>query len=175
MKKKFIDFGLLWVAGLCLLAFCYVAVGQLAPTNKPPSVMVMWDPNVEPDIGGYKIYHGTNSRIYNVVLDVGNVTNAILSNFTRGVTYYFAATAYNTIPLESDLSEEVTLTIPQIPLPPTNVIATNVNSSLGIAARIESADDVVGPWQAFYQSPTNYVDPEGQSFYRMSLSIDRYP
>lgn len=158
-----------------LLAFCFGALAQLAPTNKPARVLVAWDPNPEPDIGGYKIYQGTNSRVYDVVFDVGNVTNAILSNFMRGVTYYFAATAYNTIPLESDFSEEVSLTIAQIPLPPTNLLVTNVVGTVGVAARIESADDVAGPWQAFYQGPTNYVDPEGQSFYRMSLSIDRYP
>jgi hypothetical protein len=167
MKKTF--------AVLSILAFCLLAVAQLAPTNKPARVLVMWDPNPESDIGGYKIYHGTNSRVYDVVLDVGNVTNAILSNFTRGVTYYFAATAYNTIPLESDFSEEVTLTIPALPASPTNVIATNVLETVAIGAFLEKADDVVGPWTLAQRYPTNYIDPIDKAFYRIGLTIDHSP
>jgi len=167
MKKTF--------ALLSILAFCLFAAAQLAPTNSPTRVLVVWDPNPEPDIGGYKIYHGTNSRIYDVVIDVGNVTNAILSNFVRGATYYFAATAYNTIPLESDFSDEVVLTIPALPSAPTNVVATNVLGTVAISAFIEHANDVIGPWSVAKSYPTNYIDPLGPAFYRLGMNIKMVP
>lgn len=119
-----------------LLIGCLTASAQLGPTNKPPRVKLTWDPNPEVDIAGYRIYQGTNSRIYNFIFDVPCVvsngltvqhnTNWIGSNFVRGATYYWAATAYNTSSLESDLSEEVALTIPVLPARPRSMTATIV-------------------------------------------------
>jgi hypothetical protein len=71
------------------------------------SVSLQWDANREPDVGGYKVYYGTNSRVYFASVDVGNTTTTTIGNLTPGVTYYFAATAYNTSRLESDCSNEV--------------------------------------------------------------------
>jgi fibronectin type 3 domain-containing protein len=113
---------LVWilVGLLCLLASAG-AQAQLVPTNNPPRVLLSWDPNPETDIGGYKIYYGTNSRVYTVVTNVGKTTNAVTAGYTRGVRYYWAATAYNTNNLESDLSEEVSLLIPVKPIHVTNL------------------------------------------------------
>lgn len=87
-------------------------------------VLLTWDPNPEADIAGYRIWYGTNSRVYPFIIDVGNVTNTIVTNLAGGLTWYFAATAYNTSSLESDLSEEVSLTIPvSKPTPPQNLTA----------------------------------------------------
>src|SRR6266540_2608845 len=73
------------------------------------SVTVAWNPNPEPDIAGYKVYAGTNSGRYSTVMDAGKRTDQIISNLATGRTYYFAATAYDTSGLESDLSPEVEL------------------------------------------------------------------
>lgn len=158
---------------LCFLASCLVAMGQLAPTNKPARVLVAWDPNPEPDIGGYKIYHGTNSRVYDVVIDVGNVTNAVTSNFVRGVTYYFAATAYNTSSLESDFSEEASLYIPAPPSAPGGLDVTN-ELTVVISAQLHEAEDPAGPWSPSIIDPTFYVDAVGDRprFFKMELGID---
>jgi hypothetical protein len=159
---------------LMVLFLAITAIGQLAPTNPPaPRVLVAWDPNPEPDIGGYKIYHGTNSRLYNVVVDVGNVTNAVLSNFVRGVTYYFAATAYNTSSLESDFSEEVFLAIPAPPASPGGLNVTNELTVI-ISARLQEAEDPAGPWMSSAIDPNFYVDAVGDRprFFKMDLGID---
>lgn len=81
------------------------------------SVILEWDPNTEPDLAGYKIYYkiGSSGEPYNGTgaaegdspIDVGNVTEFILSGLTEGLTYYFVATAYDTEGLESDYSNEV--------------------------------------------------------------------
>lgn len=71
------------------------------------SVSLRWDANSEPDVSGYKVYYGTNSGVYFASVDVGNTTTTTIGNLAPGVTYYFAATAYNTSRLESDRSNEV--------------------------------------------------------------------
>ena len=95
-----------------LLGFTLLAGSMTLPALADYRVLVAWNPNPEPDIAGYKIHYGTTSGIYDVVLDVGNVTNTIIENMSAGTTFYFAASAYNTSSLESDLSDEVDLTTP---------------------------------------------------------------
>jgi len=86
------------------------------------TVSLQWDANSEPDVAGYKIYYGTNSGIYFVSIDVGNVTTTTVGNLKPGITYYFAATAYNVSRLESDRSNEVSYTVPSTNKP---AIVTN--------------------------------------------------
>ncbi|MEW6519000.1 MAG: tandem-95 repeat protein [Thermodesulfobacteriota bacterium] len=77
-----------------------------------------WSPNTETNLAGYRIYYGIASGSYTNTVDVGNPpaidgqVTAILSGFTAGVTYYFAATAYDTDGFESDYSTEVVWTVP---------------------------------------------------------------
>ncbi|MBI4768084.1 MAG: FG-GAP repeat protein [Deltaproteobacteria bacterium] len=73
-------------------------------------VSLTWDPNSESDLAGYKIYSGVQSRNYSRNVDVGNTTSYTLTGLDLGVTYYIAATAYNTQGLESGFSNEVTYT-----------------------------------------------------------------
>lgn len=83
------------------------------------SVTVLWDPNTEPDLAGYRVYYGTSSRNYSVMIDVGNVTSCQINNLTQGVRYFFAVTAYDTAGNESDFSEEVSTLILGDRTPPT--------------------------------------------------------
>jgi fibronectin type 3 domain-containing protein len=79
-----------------------------------PSIQVIleWDPNTEPDLDGYRIYYGEASGIYSKNIDIGNTTTCTVVNLERGKTYYFAATAYNILGLESDFSTEVSYDVP---------------------------------------------------------------
>jgi hypothetical protein len=78
----------------------------------PKEVTLVWDPNSEPDLSGYKIHYGISSRNYTSVIDVGNQLNCTVISLTPGETYYFAATAYNFSGLESDYSNEVVYVVP---------------------------------------------------------------
>ncbi len=69
-------------------------------------VTLAWEANTEPSLAGYKIYYGTASRDYDWSIDVGKATTYTVSNLTDGVTYYFAAKAYNTSKAESPYSDE---------------------------------------------------------------------
>ena len=71
-------------------------------------VTLAWDPNLEPDIGGYILYYGTQSRNYDYDVDVGDYTSITISGLVEDVTYYFAVTAYDFEGNESDFSTEIT-------------------------------------------------------------------
>jgi hypothetical protein len=88
---------------LCML-YAYQAQAQTPPTF---DVTLSWDGNSEPDIAGYKVYHGTASRAYTVTRDAGNVITYKITGLTYGQMYYFAVTALDTQGLESDYSNEV--------------------------------------------------------------------
>jgi hypothetical protein len=75
-------------------------------------ITLVWDPNIEPDLEGYKCYYGLDSRDYAHTVVVGNQTVCTVTDLEPGETYYFAVTAYNTVGLESDYSEEVIYTVP---------------------------------------------------------------
>jgi hypothetical protein len=90
---------------LCLL----IVLGGLLSAKAPVRILLSWEPNPEPDIAGYRIHYGTNSRVYETALNVGNVNCTVVTNLKECTLYFFAATAYNTSALESDLSEEVSL------------------------------------------------------------------
>jgi hypothetical protein len=98
---------------LCFITI--VAILFLSPvyshTAYAADVTLEWDPNPEPDIAGYEVYYGESSRDYSEMIDVGNVTSCTIGNLETGVTYYFAAKAYNTAGYRSDYSDEVTYTL----------------------------------------------------------------
>jgi hypothetical protein len=76
------------------------------------NVTLAWDPNPEPDIAGYRVHWGVGSGQYSYSQDVGTETIATIENLDRGVTFYFAVTAYNTAQLESEFSDEVSFAVP---------------------------------------------------------------
>lgn len=69
-------------------------------------ITLLWSPNSEADLAGYKIYRGSFSRQYDTVVDVGNVTTYTFRGLPEGV-HFFAVTAYSRAGLESDFSNEV--------------------------------------------------------------------
>jgi hypothetical protein len=84
------------------------------------SVTLNWQPPTEnadgsalTDLAGYNIYVGTSSDSYNyreIQLDNPGLTAYVVENLEPG-TYYLAATAFNSLGVESALSEEVVKTV----------------------------------------------------------------
>ena len=70
-----------------------------------------WDPNVESDLAGYYVYHGTASGSYGAPMDAGVATTYTVTGLTDGVTYYFSVTARDVAGNESGYSNEVSKTI----------------------------------------------------------------
>lgn len=89
----------------------------LSPYAFGAQIKLAWDPpiaNVDGsplnDLGGYKIHWGTSSGTYGDSVDVGNVTDYMLTDLIEGQTYFIAVIAYDNVvpPEESDYSNEVT-------------------------------------------------------------------
>ncbi|MGD8523304.1 MAG: fibronectin type III domain-containing protein [Desulfobacterales bacterium] len=111
-------------------------------------VSLAWDANSEPDLDGYKVYYGTSSRNYTASVDVGNTTEYTLTGLTEGTTYYFAATAYDTLNNESSYSAEIVHTI--------NVITHTITASAGSNGSISPSGTVTvnqGDNQSFSITP----------------------
>ena len=91
---------------LILLLFIHISIVHSA------QVTLAWDPNTEQNLAGYKIYYGTSSSNYTMGVDAGNNTTYTLSGLGNGITYYIAATAYDTEGYESGFSNELSFTTP---------------------------------------------------------------
>lgn len=87
---------------LCFLFACLTAVAD---------PKITWDPNTEPDLGGYRIYWGPTSRTYTNFIQVAAQPGVRLTNTVPipGIKFV-AVTAFSTNGLESDFSNEITLT-----------------------------------------------------------------
>lgn len=67
----------------------------LAGIASARDVKLAWDAKApDEQVSGYKIHHGPQSGIYDVVVDVGNVVEATILSLDDYSCYYFAATAY---------------------------------------------------------------------------------
>lgn len=85
-------------------------------TTGQSTAALAWDPVVNANLAGYRLYYGTRAGIYFQTpgsgLSVGNVTNYSLGGLNSGTRYYFAVTAQDTLSNESGYSNEVFKDIP---------------------------------------------------------------
>src|ERR1017187_9399842 len=104
---------------LILCSVLLAAVSALCPTPAAAdqSVELTWDPSPSSDVAGYNVYYGPASGDYNSMISAGAVTDLEISGLLEGVTYYFAVTAYDSSGQESELSNEVSYTVPGISPP----------------------------------------------------------
>lgn len=135
-----------------------IFISVVSVTGAASRVTLAWDATTESNVAGFKVYAGTNSGVYTSFADAGAQTTLTISNLVAGVTYYFAATAYNTAGLESDFSEEISHTVGVGAPEPARLVITDrrdgsfliqVSGSAGGNYTIEYADDLnPGAWQS---------------------------
>jgi hypothetical protein len=95
-----------------LLAFVCLSAMAKVLTLQAIEIRLAWDPNIEPDIAGYRIHYGELPGAPDQRADAGNATTVTIGNLSPGKTYAFHATAYSTLGLESDHSQAVLYTVP---------------------------------------------------------------
>jgi hypothetical protein len=89
---------------------------------------LVWQPNTENDLAGYKVYIGEHSQQYTQIIDVGKDTSYALDHLPRNKTFYFVVTAYDFNGNESGQSQEAVLTAT-----PEDVPAGNAGSESTLA------------------------------------------
>ncbi|MGA2246354.1 MAG: fibronectin type III domain-containing protein [Verrucomicrobiota bacterium] len=115
-----------------------------------PSVTLIWNPSPDANVVGYDIYHGGASGDYTNMINVGNVTNATIGGLTAGVTYYFAATSYDSLGDQSGFSSEIIYTVPailpglQIRAAPAGMFTVTVTGPIGQTYEIQATQDFTG-------------------------------
>ncbi len=82
---------------LAVLAVLFAAV---APAYAGTASLA-WDPVVDADLAGYRVYYGTSPGVYTQSVDVGNVTQTTMTGLTDCTMYYFGVKAYDTAANES--------------------------------------------------------------------------
>ena len=97
---------------LALGAIALLLCGALAGSAHAGQATLAWDANTEPDLAGYRVHYGTAPGTYGTPVDVGNVTTYTVMGLIDGTTYYFAASAYDSVGNQSGYSNEVSYTAP---------------------------------------------------------------
>ena len=75
------------------------------------SVLLSWAPNSD-QVAGYKIHQGTAAGIYTLHFNAGLGTSYTASGLQPGAGYYFAATSYNSLGVESVYSAPIFYQVP---------------------------------------------------------------
>ncbi|HEX7260297.1 MAG TPA: DUF1349 domain-containing protein, partial [Luteolibacter sp.] len=99
-----------------IVALCGMGTAKAALA---PALNLGWNAVPEAGIQGYRIYLGTQSNQYTKTYDTGTATTFTASDLEAGQNYHFAVSAIGSNGLESDLSNEISVTTaaPPPPLP----------------------------------------------------------
>lgn len=76
-------------------------------TSTSTTASLTWNPVMNTNLAGYKVYMGTASGQYGTTIDVGKATSYVVGNLAVGNTYYFVVTSYLINGSESLPSTEV--------------------------------------------------------------------
>lgn len=150
----------------CCTTVLFGCLLLMVPGAMAAEVTLSWDPNTEPDIAGYRIHYGLQSRSYSNAVDVGNCILSTITGLESGQTYYFSATAYNTANLESDFSNEVAATLSSTNLSPVADAGPDQNVTEGAWASLNGSnstdpngDGLTFSWSQVKGSPVVIQDP----------------
>src|SRR5207249_1692395 len=111
-----------------------------------------WDANSEADLGGYKVFIGTQSGSYGAPIDVGKITSYTPQGVDWTRRAFFAVKAYNTSGMDSPFSAEAVWT------PASVTRITSVTSS--VASPI-----MVGTPVTWTATGSNNLGPAEYKFY----------
>ena len=105
-------------------AFVFCVAFFLSALAFGAQVHLAWDPS-SGQVDGYRIYYGTTPGSHPTRVDVGNVTDYLVTGLQEATTYYFVVRAFNQYG-ESGDSNEISWTAPvNDATPPTCLLYTS--------------------------------------------------
>jgi hypothetical protein len=84
-----------------------MAIALMARAAAAGSISLQWDPNLELDVAGYRVFVGDQPGVYTSSVDVGNITNWAYPDAVDGKRYCFTVAAYSAGPRLGARSAEV--------------------------------------------------------------------
>ena len=108
-------------------------IGQITLAWSAP-----WSDGNSP-ISNYRVYRGTETGMRAFLAEIGNVTTYTDAGLTNGLTYYYSATARNSIG-EGPGSNEANATTPTEPSHPLNLRATSTDGRVTLTWQPPSTD-----------------------------------
>lgn len=93
---------------LRVIVFLLLSTGKFVYSQ---GVLVSWQANPEPDIAGYFVHYGPESKSYHYRVPAGDSTEYILKSLPDSGVVYFAVTAVDEWGNESEFSDEVSIYI----------------------------------------------------------------
>src|SRR5580658_2341880 len=103
------------INGLSKFLGSLLSLGALSASAQTANVVLAWNGRTDSAIAGYKIYSGEVSGVYTSSTNAGSNLTATMTGLTRGLTYYFAVTDYNSNGVESVFSNLITNRPPILP------------------------------------------------------------
>lgn len=164
------------LAGGWLSALLWLIVGG-ATVQASTNVNLVWEASSGAGLAGYHIYYGTIEGQYTEQTSVGIQTSATVSNLLEGLTYYFVVTAFNTLGVESEPSNEIVFSVPQS-LPVTVALNWNQNLDPNLAGYYVYYGSASGQYtqKTNVGNVTHYTLPglvAGQTYYFVVTASDQ--
>ena len=168
------------------VALTILTAGAFPPSLLTQSVTLAWNPSGTEGIAGYRVYVGGITQTYTNMIDVGDTNTATITGLGSGLTYFFAATAYDISGLESPFSAEIAYTVPvprpklQLNLLPFGQILLSGAGPSGYYYEVQSSSDLVywstiGGITADTAGFLTFIDPlgilDGAHWYRLRQSF----
>jgi hypothetical protein len=147
-----------WILGWLMMGASVLAAHE---------VTVAWDASPDPDVAGYRVYYGTNSRAYGWSTNAGLALEQTVRLPWSG-HWYFAATTYDDYGVESDFSNEADCWVGL--MPPVVRSVTNVPASgtwVRVAPVLERSTNLVD-WTEIGSWAVLLPATEAQEFFRVN-------
>jgi Fibronectin type III domain len=138
-----------WGGIVLLIIFGVFLPASAVGGTQTQSVTLAWNRSTNVDVVGYDIYYGEASGIYTNKISVGNVTTLTVAGLQDGSTYYFAATAVNSLGVESGFSNQATYSAP--------ALAALLQPSASVSGGFSLAVSGVPGFNYVIQASTNLV------------------
>lgn len=158
-----------------------VTILLLACSLPAATVTVSWDPSPDPSVVGYNVYYGGETGMWTNRVSVGPPimplfivptppTSVVLSNLTRGVTYYFGVFGVDALGNECGPTPELVYSIPGCW---TNLI-TGFQILTNWGAAMVSTNLFRGPWQSTNWTDTLWITNRSARVYWRGVSSTNF-
>jgi hypothetical protein len=120
---------------VCSIGFLLLRSSAVSGAN----LSLEWNPSPSANVAGYTLLYGATNGVYTSKLVAGTNTTVTVTGLTPGQTYHFVVFAYGTDCYVSPYSNDVTNTVPTLPL----VLAQPKSQTVAIGTIVVLSVDVV--------------------------------